>query len=96
MYEITELNDDQCRFALTAESPHFFCGEPIERGAYCSQHAKRCYTGTGKPWQSLAAMMDATEQTVAHITVRDEDVQPSIDDVFSNSQIGGRPLMERL
>ena len=73
MYEITELKDDQCRHALTDDPPHYFCGDPVEPmtitgkpSRYCPVHHKLNYTGPGKPWQSLAGMMIATEQTVRY------------------------------
>ena len=97
MFNITELRDEECHYPLTDASPHFFCGDPVQQGAYCDKHARLCYVGTGKPWQSLAAMIDASETTVAHVTVRDEDLQPALDDVVAAASWIDRPggLMDR-
>ncbi|MBK8199217.1 MAG: hypothetical protein IPK75_12710 [Acidobacteria bacterium] len=38
---IIEIRDGQCRYALTAEAPHRFCGRKQKAGrAYCAAHAK--------------------------------------------------------
>lgn len=97
MFDITELHDGQCHYPLTDASPHFFCGDPVKQGAYCGKHARLCYAGSGKPWQSLAAMIDATETTVAHVMVRDEDVQPELDNALASANWIDRPggLMDR-
>lgn len=96
MPAITDLKDGECRYPTTDASPHDFCGVPVARGSYCAAHAAICFDGPGKPWQSLAGMIDAVEETVTKSTPR-EDVQPEIDDVFSDSFID-RPggLMRRL
>lgn len=43
--DLLALTNESCRWPVTAESPHFFCGEPTADMAggrvYCDFHAKR-------------------------------------------------------
>lgn len=68
----------RCRFPLTAEPPHYFCGETTDGRSYCPTHDKKCHSGPGKPWQGIAGMMEAVEQSVARCKPAD-DLQPDLD-----------------
>lgn len=69
-----------CRYPETDEPPHFFCGEFTDGRSYCPVHDKTCHTGQGKPWQGLAGMIEATEQTIIRSSPQ-EDLQPELDAV---------------
>ncbi len=39
-----DLTETQCRFAVTSEAPHLFCGhEKAEGSSYCLHHHKICW-----------------------------------------------------
>lgn len=67
MKRIHELQTGQCRYVLDDEAPFHCCAEPIERGSYCAEHAKRCFNGYGRDWRALADMIYAVEQTVVRV-----------------------------
>ena len=39
-YDVLELGKDMCRFPVTADKPHRFCGAPTDGGPYCAHHAQ--------------------------------------------------------
>lgn len=42
---ILDLRRDQCRYAVTDDKPHLFCGQPVEKGSsYCEFHTNICTT----------------------------------------------------
>lgn len=42
---ILDLRWDQCRYAVTDDKPHLFCGQAVERGSsYCEFHTNLCTT----------------------------------------------------
>lgn len=68
MFNILECTANMCRYALTDDKPHFFCGETTNEGqSYCPTHYRLCYGGPGKDWQALAGMMTATERHVVKV-----------------------------
>lgn len=74
-----------CRYPLTDESPHYFCGEGVPEGrSYCRAHDKLCYAGQGKPWEALAGMIDNVETTIQWKTP-DRDEQPALDDELAGA-----------
>lgn len=73
-----------CRFPLTDDVPHFFCGETTDGRSYCPAHDKACHAGQGKPWQGLAGMMANVEQTVVP-AVRQYDSAEPIDEVLRDA-----------
>jgi len=40
---IIELTHETCRYPITENTPHLFCGKKIEHGVYCKEHGKMCY-----------------------------------------------------
>lgn len=47
---ITELRDRECRYALTADAPHRFCGRTSAPGkSYCAGHLKGLYQAGPAP-----------------------------------------------
>lgn len=47
---ITELRDCECRYALTADAPHRFCGRPSVPGeSYCRGHIAGLFQATPAP-----------------------------------------------
>lgn len=47
---ITELRDRECRYALTADAPHRFCGRPSVPGeSYCRGHIAGLYQAAPAP-----------------------------------------------
>lgn len=84
MFSLMELGPKQCRFPITDESPHYFCGEPTDGRSYCPAHDERCHAGQGKPWQGLAGMIEATEQSIVK-TPQPNDVQPRLDDALRDA-----------
>ena len=101
MLTFDELTDGEgviprrCRYPVTDEPPHFFCGEATDGRSYCPEHDALCHDGHGKPWQALAGMMEAVEQTIIPTPKRAADVQPPLDEALSSTRID-RSLMERL
>lgn len=101
MLTFDELSDHgepgKCRYALTDLPPHFFCGAATDGRAYCATHDALCHVGTGKPWQGLAGMIEAMEQTVRKTPRRRADVQPPLDEALRGAVIDKpQGLMERL
>lgn len=74
----------RCRFPLTDDLPHYFCGETTDGRSYCPAHDAKCHMGPGKPWQGLAGMIEATEQSIVKMTPR-EDVQPDLDAALASA-----------
>lgn len=85
-----------CRFPITDEPPHYFCAELTDGRSYCPTHDKKCHTGPGKPWQGLAGMIEATEQSIVRRAPED-DFQPDLDAVVRSATCIGEPgsLMRR-
>lgn len=73
-----------CRFPLTDDVPHYFCGETTDGRSYCPAHDKRCHAGQGKPWQALAGMMENVEQSIVRAPFQD-DLQPGLDDALASA-----------
>ncbi len=49
-FPITEIPGGGCKYALTANSPHRFCGRPAKPGAsYCGTHLKGLYRTAPEP-----------------------------------------------
>lgn len=43
-FSITDLGNHDCRFPMTEQGPHFFCGADVVEGLpYCNLHAVRCF-----------------------------------------------------
>lgn len=95
MLSFDELSRGRCRFPVTDAPPHFFCGALTGGTTYCEEHHVVCHAGFGKPWQGLAGMIEAVEQTVMPTPKRVADVQPPIDEALRSERID-RPLMARL
>lgn len=53
-YEVRGLTMDQCRFPVTDEPPHLFCGKPCqEDSSYCPEHSGICMTEARVPLKVL-------------------------------------------
>src|SRR5689334_18263116 len=76
----------RCRFPLTDDVPHYFCGETTDGRSYCPVHDKSCHAGQGKPWQGLAGMIDNVEQSIVRMTPQD-DLQPGLDEALSEASV---------
>lgn len=46
--DFMELTDHTCKFALTENTPHRFCGMPTEHGSWCPAHRKRVFTNVAR------------------------------------------------
>jgi len=45
--ELLDLHEQSCRWPVTAELPHLFCGHTKQEGSsYCSHHHRRAYAGS--------------------------------------------------
>lgn len=79
----------RCRYPLTDDVPHYFCGETTDGRSYCPAHDKSCHAGQGKPWQGLAGMMANVEQSILPVRgdngIFERDTQPPIDEVFAEA-----------
>jgi hypothetical protein len=64
--DLLDLGPAQCRFALTDEPPHRFCGAPTAHAgeAYCEEHARLCRVGRSD-WRELERMIHGAEVTLA-------------------------------
>lgn len=107
--DLLDLRSDQCRYALNDSLPYDFCGGPVahrENGTglpYCTSHALKCFDPkTPKSWKGIAGMIAAMETNVVSTRANgDGGISPGervnpIDEVFANSRIGEKPLMERV
>lgn len=95
MLAFEEVDGKQCRFPITDAPPHYFCGERTDGRSYCPEHDALCHAGQGKPWESLAGMIDAVEQTVSPTPRRMADVAVPADDALKSKRLD-KPLMRRL
>lgn len=82
---ILEIEDGQCRYCVTNDSPFLFCGDvtALDR-VYCDAHHAICNTGFGRDVEILAATIIKAD----HNVLRDEkhkhrDVRPApVDEVM--------------
>lgn len=94
--DLLDLKAGDCRFPHGDALPYRFCGAPIVRGSYCAKHAAVCLDPKPlKDVRGLVGMIYACEQNITHTSQRHDRVHP-IDQVFATSQIGEKPLLERV
>ena len=47
---LVDLKPRQCRYAVTEDGPHLFCGQPQQDGSpYCAAHHNLCYPPAQRP-----------------------------------------------
>lgn len=64
-HTILTIRDGQCRFPMTDDLPHFFCGEVTALGrVYCDEHHVVCNKGFGCSVVELEHMIRNFEHTV--------------------------------
>lgn len=107
--DLLDLKAGDCRFPHGDALPYRFCGAPIVRGSYCAKHAALCLDPKLlKDVRGLVGMIYAMDHNVIQSTggrradgrgrygaAQDGRVHP-IDEVFATSQIGEKPLLERV
>lgn len=70
----------RCKYPLGQSAPFMFCGDKTKPGSpYCCEHHELCYYPSERPWQSLASMVDAVEQTVLPCRGGPPEVEPELD-----------------
>jgi hypothetical protein len=62
MVSLLDLGPAECRFALTDDLPHDFCGKPTapKGEPYCPRHKARCHVGRTS-WEELARTIPSAE-----------------------------------
>ncbi len=82
MITFRQLRPGRCKYPVAPYGrTHVFCGKCVKPGKpYCEAHCDVCYDGIGKPWEGLAGMIDATEQTVIVRRRVPADVQKGLDE----------------
>jgi hypothetical protein len=76
MVSLLDLEPAQCRYALTDDLPHDFCGKPTANAKepYCPEHKALCHVGRAG-WRALERMIHGEEVTLAP---ESEDVERTL------------------
>lgn len=82
MIEFNDLSAGKCRYPHGTRAPYLFCGESTTPGSpYCGRHHTICHCSGGKPWEALAAMINAVDRSVLVHRGVPSEAEPAVDEM---------------